>query len=102
MAMGRAKCVVDDAGQGTLAGWKCLLRRRSSARSERLLNDSIALVQMAMAIVATVTPVIVLVRLIAGGQPLELVEPRRPSVTRWPLGVQEEEPVPWRFAGSAV
>jgi hypothetical protein len=66
------------------------------------VNDSIALVQMALAIVATVTPVIVLVRLIAGRQPLELDEPRRESVNRWPLGVQEEEPAPWTFARSAV
>ena len=66
------------------------------------MSDITTLAQMGIVIVATVTPVIVLVRLIAGSQSVEDAARWTTAVAAWPVGVQEEDPLPWRFAGSSL
>lgn len=53
------------------------------------------LLQMAFALVATVAPIALVVRTLAGRVELDL--PTADSLMSWPHGVQEEDPLPWRF-----
>ena len=66
------------------------------------MSDITTLVQMSIVIAATVTPVIVLVRLISGSQTVEDPARRAAAGTAWPIGVREEDPLPWRFTPSTV
>ena len=62
------------------------------------MNDLITLAQIALVLIATVTPIVLLVRLVAGQDDYgfhSIVLPD--SVLTWPKGVQEEEPQPWNF-----
>lgn len=61
------------------------------------MSDNTTLVQMVVAIVATAAPIIVLVRVIAGG-PDERLDATT-AISSVP-GLREEEPRPWRFAGT--
>ena len=67
------------------------------------MNEVGFLFQIVLVLAATVTPVIVAVRLIAGPDASAfggmLQTPTRPS---WPLGVQEEEPTPWMFGPASA
>lgn len=53
------------------------------------------LLQMAFAFVATVAPIALVVRTLAGR--VERDAPTRNAAMPWPRGVQEEDPLPWRF-----
>jgi len=53
------------------------------------------LLHMAFAVVATVAPIALVVRTLAGRVERDL--PTRSGDLPWPRGVQEEDPLPWRF-----
>lgn len=58
------------------------------------MTDPTAL-QMAFAVVATVAPIALVVRTLAWRVERDL--PTRSDALPWPRGVQEEDPLPWRF-----
>ncbi len=66
------------------------------------MSDISTLIQMGIVIAATVAPVIVLVRLISGPQSVDGNALRAATGAAWPIGVQEEDPRPWRFSASTV
>jgi hypothetical protein len=62
------------------------------------VNEFGLLLQILLVLTATVVPIVVVIRLI-NGQDTDLVAGMFdvPSRLPWPLGVQEEEPLPWKF-----
>lgn len=66
------------------------------------MSDISTLTQMGIVIAATVAPVIVLVRLISGPQTVDDPALQTATGAAWPIGVQEEDPRPWRFTASTV
>lgn len=65
-------------------------------RDGAVVNELASLIQMSVAVVAVVLPIVIAIRFLAGADHgnsiLMYVEPS------WPRGVQEEDPQPWRFA----
>jgi hypothetical protein len=53
-----------------------------------------SLVPMLAAIGLSTAPVILFIRYLAGAEPVPPIDGKDP----WPVGVQEEDPRPWRFA----
>ena len=67
------------------------------------MNVLIELVQLAFVMAVTVIPVIAMIRLFAGHEDFGFDALVRSDATLvWPMGVQEEEPRPWRFGSSAA
>lgn len=65
-------------------------------------NDMSVLLEFAIAVTATVAPIVIIVRLIAGpdtddGAGIAAGAVYRQRDLSWPRGVQEEEPVRWTF-----
>lgn len=58
------------------------------------MHELASLVPMLVAIGLSAAPIIVVVRYLAGGESTPPVGAKDP----WPVGVQEEDPRPWRFA----
>jgi hypothetical protein len=67
------------------------------------MNDLTILAQIALVLVATVTPFVLLVRLVAGQDDYGFHAILLPdAVLTWPRGVQEEEPQPWKFGAASA
>jgi hypothetical protein len=60
-----------------------------------------AFVEMALVLAATVTPIAIAVRLLAGWTD-DVDAIIRATPMGWPQGVQEEEPQPWRLGRAAA
>ena len=56
--------------------------------------------EMALVFAATVTPIVVAIRLLAGWTD-DVDSIVRVTPMGWPKGVQEEEPKPWRLGAAA-
>ena len=71
---------------------------RTAIHKETIVTDLATLIEILAWTALTVTPVVVLARLLAGNDgpslPAILGSPLDPP---WPRGVQEEEPLPWRL-----
>ena len=65
------------------------------------MSELSILSQIVLSVVAVVGPIVVAVRLVAGRSGMPSSEPASGS-RGWPRGVQEEEPLPWRFVRSAM
>jgi hypothetical protein len=62
------------------------------------VNDLATIFQMTLVFAAVITPIVVLIRLIAGQDDYGFEAILLPDVVlSWPKGVQEEEPQPWRI-----
>ena len=68
------------------------------------MNVPIELFQFAFVMVVTVIPVIVSIRLLAGQEDFGFGAAfvRLDTTLPWPKGVQEEDPLPWRFGSAAA
>jgi hypothetical protein len=67
------------------------------------VQDIAPFFDIVIVIAAVVTPAIVLVRLVRGGEEGSLANLfAAPDYNAWPRGVQEEEPRPWAFATPAT
>ena len=73
----------------------------SAAFLEPPVSEFSVLSQIIFTILAVVGPIVVAVRLVAGGSGMPSSEPASGG-RGWPRGVQEEEPLPWRFVRSAM
>jgi hypothetical protein len=60
-----------------------------------------AFVEMVLVLAATVTPIVIAVRLLAGWTD-DFDSLIRATPMGWPRGVQEEEPRPWRLGPAAA
>jgi hypothetical protein len=66
------------------------------------VQDIAPLFDIVIVIAAVVTPAVLLVRLVRGGEPGSLSTLfAAPDHNAWPRGVQEEEPSPWAFGTPA-
>jgi hypothetical protein len=66
------------------------------------VQDIAPLFDIVIVIAAVVTPAVVLVRLVRGGEKGSLASLfAAPDHNAWPRGVQEEEPSPWAFGKPA-
>jgi hypothetical protein len=75
-------------------------RTTQSSESSQMPNLS-PFVEMALVLAATVTPIIVCIRLLAGWTD-DVERIIRATPMAWPRGVQEEEPKPWRLGATAA
>jgi hypothetical protein len=71
-----------------------------SSESSQMPNLS-PFLEMALVLAATVTPIVVCVRVLAGWTD-DVDSIIRATPLGWPRGVQEEEPQPWRLGGAAA
>lgn len=60
------------------------------------MHELASLVPMLAAIALSSAPVILFIRYLGGSEPTLPVGAKDP----WPVGVQEEDPRPWRFASA--
>ena len=67
------------------------------------MNDLATILQMTLVFAAVITPLVVLIRLLAGQDDYGFEAILLPDlVLSWPKGVQEEEPRPWKIGPAAA
>ena len=66
------------------------------------MHDIAPFFTIVITLAAVVTPIVLFARLLNGGEPGSLAELfKAPAPSPWPHGVQEEDPKPWSFGGTA-